>query len=163
MRQRILPIHDRRRHRRILTLKNFGIALGVAAVLFVIINIVSEVRRPKAGEYGRLVAREVPRSEIQPQTREIVAEAPVPDETSADPMLITSQARAQYLGVDNMPVVQPAAVLPPVTSEDFPSRQPLLERKHGKVTIVGDANGVALVTETTGREQKLTGGYFRQQ
>jgi hypothetical protein len=160
----MLPIHDRRRHRRILTIKNFGIALGVAAVLFAIITIASEVRRPKAGEYGRLVAREVPKSEIQVQPREIVTEASVPDETAADPMLIASQARAQYLGVNQTPMpVQPAAVLPPVSSDDFPSRQPVLNGEHGKVTIVGDANGVALVTQTSRPEQTLTGGYFRQQ
>ena len=161
----IVPIRDRRRGRRILTLKNFGIALAVAAVLFAALTVASELRRPKAGEYGRLVAREVPTAEIQPQTREIVAEAPVPDETAADPMLVTSQARAQYLGVEQTPAaIQPAAVLPqPAAVEDFPSRQPVLGREHGKVAIVGDSTGVALVTESTGREHKLSGGYFRQQ
>jgi hypothetical protein len=160
----IVPIRDRRRGRRILTIRNFGIVLAVSAVLFALLTVTSELRRPKAGEYGRLVAREVPNAPIQPQTREIVAEAPVPDETAADPTLITSQARAQYLGVEQVPV-QPAAALPPVPmpGQDFPSREPLLAREHGKVTIVGDSTGVALVTQTTGPEHKLTGGYFRQQ
>jgi hypothetical protein len=160
----IVPIRDRRRGRRYLTLRNFGIALAVGAVLFVVLNVMSELRRPKAGEYGRLVARETPKpADLQPQTREIVSEAPVPDETAADPMLVASQARAQYLGVDQVPV-QPAAVLPTAPGvEDFPSREPVLGREHGKVTIVGDANGVALVTQTASREHKLSGGYFRQQ
>ncbi|MBV9492703.1 MAG: hypothetical protein JOZ54_00530 [Acidobacteria bacterium] len=166
----IVPIRDRRRGRRILTLRNLGIVVGAFVLVFAVVSISSEMRRPKQGEYGRLEARQVPQPVSATQPREIVVEAPVPDDTSADPMLVTSQARAQYLGVETP--VQSAAVMastpaPAVpaatTADDFQRPEPVLGNTSGKVTIVGDANGVALVTQTTGREQKLAGGYFRQQ
>ncbi|HEV7919600.1 MAG TPA: hypothetical protein VGR02_02300 [Thermoanaerobaculia bacterium] len=161
----IVPIRDRRRGRRILTLRNFGIALGVAVLLFVVLTVASEFRHPKEGEYGRLVAGEVPKTELQPQTREIVSEAPVPDETAADPMLITSQARAQYLGVDKTRGPAPAGPdgLKPVPTSPAQPVAPILRREHGKVAIVGDSTGVTMVTQTAGQEHKLTGGYFREQ
>jgi hypothetical protein len=73
----IVPIHDRRKHKRILTLKNFGIFVAVLVVAFVAISIRSEMRSLRPGDYGRLFRREVP-PPVEPKPMEVVSEEAPP-------------------------------------------------------------------------------------
>jgi len=70
---------DRRQHRRIITLKNFGWFLLVSVFALATVNVVSEFRAPRGHDYGRLSKREV-RSEVKvsTQTPEVVQEGPTP-------------------------------------------------------------------------------------
>jgi hypothetical protein len=158
-----VPVHDRRRRPRIVTLRNFGIlALGIVALFFVA-NIVSELRRPTHGEYGRLFSKEVRHAneEVAPATAPIVEAAPIPDQTSPDPMLIAGTAQEEYLGVR-----EPSASTMPVQvpePEAFFRPAPVLGTSKGKVAIVGDDNGVAIVQSSVAQPQKLSGGFMREQ
>jgi hypothetical protein len=113
-------------------------ALIVVFVVFVAINIRSEVRRTKPGEFGRLNGRTVS-SASQPV--EIVEEAPAPvsDETSADPMLVAPAAREQYLHVQQS--AQPERVIEPIAAP----QQTMPRQGKGRFTIVGGPEGVTLV------------------
>jgi len=147
----IVPIRDRRRRKRVLTLKNFrNFALGIA-VLLLAVTIQSDLRHLKPGQYGRLFSKQVPsQPEIAPRKIEVVREAqPVPDQTAADPLLLASAAREQYLGVNTPPA--PPNVAPPIpvpASSD--------------VAIVSGPNGVTIVRGEAKRQPALSGGIFRQ-
>src|SRR4051794_31060228 len=100
MKQRI---PERRQRVRIVTLKNFGKAAIAAVVLLVAANLVSEARRTKHDDYGRLFSKEVSKTEtIAPRPVQIVPEPapPVEDHTAANPLLLEpAQREAQYLAV----------------------------------------------------------------
>jgi len=148
----IVPIRDRRRRKRVLTLKNFrNFALGIA-VLLLAVTIQSDLRHLKPGQYGRLFGKQVPsQPEIAPRKIEVVREAPpVPDQTAADPLLLASAAREQYLGVNTPPA-------PPTVA---PAGEPA-PREAG-VAIVSGPNGVTIVRGEGKRQPALSGGIFRQ-
>lgn len=135
-------IPERRQHVRIVTLKNFGKAAIVAVVFLVAANLVSEARRPRRDDYGRLFGKQVPKAEaITPRKVEIVTEAApvaVEDHVVADPLLIAPAAReAQFLEVQ--PVVAP---------KPDPSR----------VAVSGDESGVIVVSAP---KHLLAGGFGR--
>jgi len=133
-------IPERRQRVRIVTLKNFGKAAIVAIVVLVAANLLSEARRPRRDDYGRLFGKQVPKAEaMTPRKVEIVTEAaPVDDRASADPLLLAPAAReAQYLDV------QPVAALQPNAS---------------RVAVSGDASGVIVVK---GPKRVLAGGFGR--
>jgi hypothetical protein len=67
----IVPIRDRRQSKRYLTLKNFGIVVGVLVVIFVGISIRSEMRGTSV-DYGRLMQRELPSDPGPLKPREVV-------------------------------------------------------------------------------------------
>src|SRR5215213_11340517 len=96
----IVPIRDRRQHKRYLTLRNVGGAFLVLAVLFVAITIRSEMQPRHSDAFGRLFERELPPVEAKPV--EVVKEAapPVADHTAADLMLVAPAAREQWLQED---------------------------------------------------------------
>jgi hypothetical protein len=151
----IVPIKDRRQHKRYLTLKNFGLLMIVLVVLFVIITVRSEMRGLKPGDYGQLFGREaaVP---IEQKPIEVVREAPPPvdDATHADPMLVTPAARAQWLQDDTAtttvaPVPAPVAV----TTAD-------IRGGRADVAVVGGPDGVAVV-RTEKKKPLLSGGFGR--
>src|SRR3569832_600902 len=115
----VVPIRDRRRGRRILTLRNARNAGIVLLILFAVITIRSEMRKPQPGDFGGLYSSEVARNEpVTARQPDVVREVPpAPDQTAADPMLVAPAAREQYLGV-NAPPQQAATVVP--SQEDFP-------------------------------------------
>ena len=146
----IVPVRDRRRRKRILTLKNFGIFVAVLTIAFVAISIRSEMRSLRPGDYGRLFGREVP-PPVEPKPLEVVHEAPSPvdDSTHADPTLVEPMARSQWLVDDTAtttmtPVVVNAAAV----------------RGEGDVTIVGGSEGVTVVQRER-RRPVLSGGFGR--
>jgi hypothetical protein len=153
----IVPIRDRRRGKRILTLKNVRNAALITAGLVVTFFVVAEIRQPKTkDDYGRLFGQQVaaPTPEVKP-TQQIVTEGSIPDQDHADPMLLSAAAREQYLGVTTDTALVPTAT---GTTEPVQPRTTLTNSKH--VAIVGDANGVAISTSTQKRET-LGGGIFK--
>lgn len=134
----IVPIHDRRKRKRYLTLKNFGIFVVVMLVVFVAISTYSEMRSIPKGNYGRLFRREVP-PPPPPKPMEVVSEAPVRDQTQA--VLIDTTAQ-QWIESD----------LAPMKIEPIRSDQ--------DVAIVGGANGVTVVRRER-RRPELSGGFGR--
>ena len=134
-------IPERRQRVRIVTLKNFGKATIVAIVVLIAANLLSEARRTRRDDYGRLFGKQVPKAEtIAPRKVEIVTEAaPVEDHTAADPLLLAPAAReTEYLAVQ-----QPVAAPPPDAS---------------RVAVSGDASGVIVVN---GPKHVLAGGFGR--
>src|SRR5689334_702855 len=73
---------ERRKHVRILTIRNFAVALFVMVIALVTANVISEMRAPRHGEYGRLTIEAKPVS-VKPPA--IVTEAEIPDETPVGP------------------------------------------------------------------------------
>jgi hypothetical protein len=146
----IVPIRDRRQHKRYLTLKNAGIASAVAFVAFIGVSIYSEVRRPAPNDYGRLARREIPPLPVAQKPLEVVRETPsIDDQAHADPMLVAPAARASWLGNET----SNAAVIPP------PAPAPTAARG-GDVAIVGGPEGVSIVQQKK-RHPVLAGGFGR--
>jgi hypothetical protein len=157
----IVPIRDRRTRRRVLTLKNFGYAAIAFVVVFAAVTIQSDLRHSKKDSYGRLFGKQVSgQPDVVPQKVDIVTEAPVPDETSADPLLIAPAAREQYLGINssNMPQPQPPQ---PIMSSSVITPQPLATAP-GAVSIVGGPEGVTITKDQAKQRPTLSGGIFRQ-
>lgn len=149
---RIVPAYDRRQRKRYLTLKNVGKVTLILILVFGVITISSEMRNSKSDDFGRLYGREVKKApQATPKPIEIpIAAAPVPEDTSADPLLLGAAAREQYLGVTEplKPVTPPAAVS---TVAPGPG---------GRVAIVGGTEGVAIV-KSKDKLPKLGGGFMR--
>ena len=161
----IVPIRDRRSHRRIFTLKNFAKAALVAILVFVLLSF--DWHRPMSRDYGRLFAHQVtPVEAAKPQTP-VVVEGKVEDQTSIDPLLIAPAAREQALGVNiNLPprettTVAPAAIAVAPIAPTIEPEAPHATGTRG-VVIVGDANGVAIVKSTAAPRPVLSGGIFKQ-
>src|SRR5262249_14924637 len=126
-------------------------------LLFVALTIQSDLRRHKGEGYGRLFDKQVSgQPDLMPQKVEMVHEAPVPDQTAADALLLAPAAREQYLGVDstNMPR--------PVTRPPAPAPQPTATQGGSAVTIVGGPEGVTITQASTTPRPTLSGGIFRQ-
>ena len=151
----IVPIRDRRGRKRVLTLKNFGYAAIGLVVIFAALTIQSDLRHSKGDGYGRLFSKQVSsQTDVLKPKIDIVREAPVPDETSADPLLIAPAAREQYLGVNSSNMPQP------VVSNSVMPAQPV-QTQTGAVSIVGGPEGVS-VTKQAPQRPTLSGGIFRQ-
>ena len=150
----IVPIRDRRQHRRILTLKNLRkVALGVA-IFFLGVTIQSDLRHSNSSDYGRLFGKQVSgQTAAMSKKVDVVREAPVPDQTAVDPLLLSAAIREQYLGVNQPPQ-------PVVTSGVF-TAQPL-DAPRGDVAIVGGPSGVTIVRGEAPKRPTLSGGIFRQ-
>ncbi|HYS53316.1 MAG TPA: hypothetical protein VER58_06080 [Thermoanaerobaculia bacterium] len=155
----IVPIRDRRRRKRILTLKNFRYVAIAMAVLFVALTIQSDLRHHKADGYGRLFDKQVSgQPAVVPQKVDVVHEAPVPDQTAADALLIAPAAREQYLGIDSTNMPRPVTKVDPALSRIAPAGEPAPHN----VTIVGGPEGVTITQANTTPRPTLSGGIFRQ-
>lgn len=156
----IVPVHDRRQRKRILTLKNFGRFAIALAVVFAGLTIQSEMRRgPSDGNYGRLFGKQVARQdEVAKPKFDVVKEAPVGDQTAADPTLLQPGVKAQQygIGVD----LTPTPVPPPSTTTVTTQRP---EPIGPGVTIVGGSDGVTIVKNGTQQRPVLSGGVFKPQ
>jgi len=148
----IVPIRDRRQHKRYLTLKNFAKVMFVLTVLFLAITIRSEMRGRTPGHFGRLFQREVPAVEQKPVEVVTEAPAPVPDVTHADPLLVEPAARAQWLQDDTAST----STLVPVPTPVAPLRSSAAE-----VAIVGGPEGVAVMRKEARPKPVLSGGFGR--
>jgi hypothetical protein len=162
----IVPIRDRRQHRRILTIKNCAISMLSLAVIFASISIYNEARRTPAGEYGRLFGSQVPpANETISRKVDVIKEGPVDDQRAADPMLVAPAAREQLLLANtNAPAPVPVTVTTPVPVTTAAAIGNV--SGHGTM-IVGDGNGVAVVHTSTATSTAprpvLSGGIFKPQ
>ena len=138
-------IPERRKHRRILTLKNLKRAVVLLVVFFAGLSI-EVATRQTPGEYGRLVKSEMPRTDdIRPHPPAPVTEAPVADQTAADPMLVVPAAREQeFLSTASAAPVRPTAP---------------------NVTVSGDTAGITITRtrDLPKRGPVLAGGIFKNQ
>lgn len=150
----IVPLRDRRQHRRIVTIRNVRNAILVLLVAFVFFSIVGEIRGRYAPEYGRLYSRTLPPSApaVNSAPPPIVEEQPVADQVGADPMLVQPAARGQWLIEEQEPLPPPDVASVPVA----PAARP-----EGDVTIVGGPNGVAVVSSEQRAKPVLSGGIFK--
>ena len=153
----IIPIRDRRQHRRILTLKNFRNALFVLIALFAGITIYANLRdRHPRADFGRLYGGRV-EAPPPPVTKppEVVQEEPIRDETAADPTLLQAAARSQILLDEHREVPAPT----PASAEGLPeaSTTPTVSN----VAIVGGPEGVTIVKRD--RQRPVLGGGFGRQ
>ncbi|HET7435810.1 MAG TPA: hypothetical protein VFN10_13960 [Thermoanaerobaculia bacterium] len=151
----IVPIRDRRQHRRLLTFRNIRNAVLVIVAIFAVITIRSEMRDTTSGEFGRLYGDEVGKP-AEVKRVEVVAEAPpapVPDQIAADPMLTAPAAREQWLHDQpqtTAAVMTPLAPVAPVTQAPV--------QGDSRVAIVGGPEGVSVVQES--RHAPLLRGGF---
>ncbi|MEO8216798.1 MAG: hypothetical protein ABI718_06935 [Acidobacteriota bacterium] len=169
------PPRDRRQHRRIVTLKNTAKLFVVLLVIFALISIASEyMGRSRPGQHGRLYEKRLdPALERLPTPPPpvVVEEQKVStDQIAANPFLVESGARSQYLGVDPLsPAVDSAKTIvqPPLANaprldggtfydsdgnvigsppktESQAKVPPLKHDEHQKVVITQGPNGVEL-------------------
>lgn len=121
---------ERRRRRRILTLKNFAGFIAALVIAFAGLTFYSARHRaPATGDYGRLFGKQVSgQTEIQPKKVEIVA-PPIEDQNAADPLLVDAQRREQYLRDETTTTVEPqpqVSSTETVATETPQPSQPLL-------------------------------------
>ncbi len=149
---------ERRKHRRIITLKNFGRLLIVMILLFAVLSIDFSGRRGMPGQYGRIVSNEIPRHEAIEPHPQVVTEAPVTDQTAADPLLLAPAAREQeFLSTTTWRTDNPIC---PGRQDCPPST---IETRGSGVNIVGDSGGVNIVRAGEHAKQPvLAGGIFKQ-
>jgi hypothetical protein len=151
----IVPIRDRRQHKRYFTLRNAGLVFLIGLLGFAAITIYSEIRpSTTTGNYGRLIEPQLPTVEQKQKPFEVVSEAPPPvaDQTVPDPMLVAPMAREQWLYGET----HAASVAQPVITPVEPARP-----GDSRIAIVGGAEGVTVVQQTR-RRPVLSGGFGRQ-
>lgn len=141
-----------------MTLRNFGWMVVAIVIALALINVASELRAPRAGDYGRLFTKRVVDEDknVHPAPA-VVHEAEVPDQDRVDPMLIAPAARTEYLGTSPAATMPIAA--PPAMATTSPARHTLAD--HSKIEIVGSGDGVRIEARTTAAAPKLSGGIFR--
>jgi hypothetical protein len=161
----IVPIRDRRQHRRLLTIKNVAVTMLSIAAVVAAMSIYSESRRGPAGEYGRLLGTQVAGPNVAARKVDVVHEGPVADQAAPDPMLVAPAAREQLL-MANTNVAQ----TPAVTTSVEPTAVAITPMRTGAAargtTIVGDGSGVEVVrppVTSTAPQPALSGGIFKKQ
>jgi len=125
---------ERRKHIRIVTLRNFGWFIVAALVVLGVMNAVSEIRAPRAREYGH------PAPTRRTPSLEVIREG------GADALVRPRDEVALTTGAPEQPQLDAAAW-----------RTRASAAPQG-ITIVGDATGVSV-----NAHRKLRGGIFRQQ
>lgn len=150
-----LIVPDRRQRKRYLTLKNFRNAVILFVVVFAVITIRSELRRPDGTGYGRLVEHELaPPVQAQPVPVVQAETASVPDQTHPDPMLVEPLVREQWI----RPEEEDPQI---VTSFGGTRAEASVATGDTRVAIVGGTDGVAIVQQER-RKPQLLGGFGRQ-
>lgn len=139
---------ERRQHIRIVTLRNFAWLTLASVLILAAINVMSELRAPHANDYGRILNKQIIASP-EPSTTQTAEVTPVEEGASVG---------SENL-VDNPAPVTPvqAAPAPPPQLTTSPTAIAADANGTGKVAIVGDESGVAIVSP----KHKLRGGWFR--
>lgn len=154
-RKKVVPAVERRAHRRIVTLRNFGIATVVILLIVAVLNIRSEMRDSTGDEdFGRLYGREMKKA--PPVTPAPITErsvvAPVDESASADPFSLDAASREQYLGSTSL---TPEPVTTATTTTTIAPTG-----SDSDVRIVGGPEGIGLIQEER-RKPQLGGGFGR--
>jgi hypothetical protein len=150
----IVPIRDRRQHKRYLTLRNVFFTSVALMVVFAGITIRSEMEPKSRDTLGDLVRRQMPEVDAKPV--EVVREAApaVVDQTAADPMLVAPAAREQWLRDGSTTTITPEpGITPVVTANVRPGTE-------SRIAIVGGPEGVSVVQQRK-RRPTLAGGFGR--
>ena len=137
---------ERRRHRRILTLKNFKRFVVLLVVFLAGLSI--EISTRSNGDYGRIMQKAIPHNQdIRPQPPPVATAPPVADQTVPDPMLIAPAAREQAF-------LSTASATPP----------PMITQGAGSdVRVVGDSSGITIQRASEAPKRPvLAGGIFKQ-
>ena len=134
---------ERRRHVRIVTLRNFGWLTIVMLIAFAAITVRSELRGRNGRDYGRLLERQITAGMPQPKPVETVGEAepPIADHTPAMTVLPVEPAPQQQTMI-------PTEITPQYRGGE------------SRVAIVGGSEGVTIVQQTQ-RKPLLKGGFGR--
>jgi hypothetical protein len=141
---------ERRKHVRILTIRNFGLALVVLVLVIAAADVISELRAPRHGEYGRLISREEPR-DVAIKRPAVVEEAPVSEAPVSPAVASLVDEPVQVVA---QPVAQPATS-PAIT-------EPVRRAAGDHVTITGGPDGLHVETAKHDAVPKLSGGIFRR-
>ncbi len=145
----IVPIRDRRQHKRYLTLRNTSYTVIVLLIAFLSVSIWNEVRPHGRGSYGHLFERTLPKVEQKPV--EVVQEKiPSTETEAAVPMeIVDTDTTASAQPFWEIEGAHETSVLPEGV-------------RHGQsgVTIVGGPEGVSIV-RTERRKPVLSGGFGR--
>src|ERR1043165_352151 len=131
---------ERRKHRRIITLKNCAAFIVIALSALAALNIASEMRAPKSNVYGRVE----PVLRVETKTPDV---AVIPEAPASVPM------QELTLATDPTPA--------PLVSQAPPPSNPATEQLSNpstKIAIVGDSDGVSIVTP----KHRLRGGFLPQ-
>lgn len=134
----IVPIRDRRQHRRLLTKRNVA-GSGIALVLIFLVLTFAGEHRGTPRDYGRLFSSEQPKTETVTRRIEVVHEAPVGDQ----------------------PAPAAAAVLIEPGSEVQPQPEQTTSVTESSVAIVGDSTGVEIRRPDGTKADHLRGGIFK--
>ncbi len=141
------PPRDRRRRKRIVTLKNAAIGSLLLAIVFLAATMFSERYGPDPGEHGRLYRQRADTVPVVEAERivPVVEATPLPATGGADPLLLDAAKREQYLGVGvPVPLVTPEVSEPGERSTEYqivPDRQNL-PKLGGGVFKSGDEKAV---------------------
>jgi hypothetical protein len=155
----IVPVRDRRQHRRVLTIRNSAITMLSVAVVLASISIY-EARGKTAGDYGRLFATQAGGPRQLSRKMNVIHEGPVADQAAPDPMLVAPAIRGQLLMAPSNDVLTTnvAPAHPPVAFERGSTTA------HG-TTIVGDGSGIMVAnapSTSTAKAPTLSGGIFKE-
>lgn len=140
--RQLLP--ERRRHFRLVTVRNFGWLTIAGLIAFGAITVRSEMRGRNMDNYGRLLDRQIKVEAPQPKPVDVVEEAQTARE-------VPPPAQAMY--IEPYETTQMTAV-PPVVTDVRP------RPGDSRVAIVGGPEGVAIVQQTRKRPV-LKGGFGR--
>ena len=145
----IVPIRDRRKRRRILTLKNFRWVFLALISFFLGVTIHSDLRHSSGSDYGRLFGKQVSSQiVVTPKKNDVVTATAIEDQKAADPLLLSAAAREQYLGVN----------VDPALSRIAPAGEPAPRGE----SVAEGPNGVTIVRGKAEEHPTLSGGIFRQ-
>lgn len=152
----IVPIRDRRAHRRILTLKNFRNACFVLVAVFAGIALYANLRDRKPHEdYGRLYSPRIESPSSLPKHPQVAPTDAIADQDAADPTLVEAMNRATILR-DEANVVPPTTAVPAVQPAAGATRADT-----ANVEMVGGPEGVTLVKRDPRARPVLGGGFGR--
>jgi hypothetical protein len=146
----IVPIRDRRQHKRYLTVRNFGFALIALALIFAVITIRSEMRGLKPGEFGRLFSSGIPEP-VETRPVEVVQEA-------------TPAAAPPVVAIATEPPSSTSFVIEDVGGPLPPTAAPEpIRSSASEVSVVGGPDGVSVVRKEPRPRPVLAGGFGRGQ
>ncbi|HUP46249.1 MAG TPA: hypothetical protein VM779_12130 [Thermoanaerobaculia bacterium] len=145
-------VAERRRRKRILTLRNVGFALLASLLILAGLNIRSEMGGGTGEDFGRLYERELAKVPVVEPERVMESDVIAVDEApSADPFSVEAATREQYLRryePEPPPLLEPGEAVTYSPAAGGESR----------LRIVGGPDGVALVREE--RHAPVLGGGF---
>lgn len=148
-----VPTFERRRRRRIMTLKNMAIVVGVLIAAFVAISLRSEMRGSGSRNFGRIADRD--QSEVKPAAVEIVTEGSAPVGYPAPVPVLAATVPPEpvtYYPVDGIDV--------PVESVPDPVAANHRDAGGEGLVIVGGPEGLTAVRQKP-RRPVLSGGFGR--